>query len=70
MGDVWKYYDADAVRHLNVTNTDNRFLASAVRLLTEPYIAKRISWTQRGFISGPSMIANLIEKDRGWPPMP
>jgi len=57
------YYDADAVRPLNVTNADNRLLASAVRMLIEPFVADRISFSQRGFIAGRSMLANLIDID-------
>ena len=57
------FYDADSVRPLNVTNADNRLLASAVRLLIEPFVASRISPSQRGFIAGRSMLANLIDID-------
>ena len=57
------FYDASAVRPLNVTNTDNRLLASSVRLLIEPFVAERVSSIQRGFIAGRSMLANLIDID-------
>jgi hypothetical protein len=57
------FYDADAVRPLNVTNADNRLLASAVRLFIEPFVAGRISSAQRGFIAGRSMLANLVDID-------
>lgn len=57
------FYDADSVRPLNVTDADNRLLASAARLLIEPFVASRISASQRGFIAGRSMLANLIDID-------
>ena len=63
MEDGTPFFDADAVRPLNVTNADNRLLASAVRILIEPLVASRISHSQRGFIAGRSMIANLIDVD-------
>ena len=44
-----KYQNPDGVRPLNVTNTYNRLLASAVRLIIEPQVGARISFSQRGF---------------------
>eukprot|EP00959_Pyramimonas_sp_CCMP1952_P152609 3193193-Pyramimonas_sp.AAC.1 len=46
------YYKPANVRLLNVTNTDNRLLASAVRLLIEPVVGPRALDIQRGFITG------------------
>jgi exonuclease III len=57
------YYEPGGVRPLNVTNTDNRLLASAVRLVVETSIAGNVSQSQRGFIAGRSMVANLIDVD-------
>jgi len=51
------------VRPLNVTNTDNRLLASATRLAIEPTLSTLITEDQRGFIGGRSMIANLVDVD-------
>ena len=43
-----------------MTNTDNRLLASASRYLVEPVLGPKIIDTQRGFIAGRSMLANLV----------
>jgi len=56
-------YEAGNVRPLNVTNTDNRLIASAARLAIEPVLATLVSPDQRGFIGGRSMIANLVDID-------
>ena len=58
-------YAAANTRPLNITNTDNRILANAVRLKIEPLIAPEISEAQRGFISGRSMLANVVDIDSG-----
>ena len=58
-----EYYAAKAVRPLNVTNSDNRILASAVRILIEPWVGPRVSDAQRGFIAGRSMLANIVDID-------
>ena len=42
MEDGTLVFDAEAVRPLNVTNADNRLLASAVRHLIEPFVASRM----------------------------
>lgn len=51
------------VRPLNVTNSDNRLLASAIRITLELVIEPLITLDQRGFLSGPSMLANLLDVD-------
>ncbi len=56
-------FDAKGVRPLNVTNSDNRLIASAVRLALEPMIDPLIIGDQRGFLTGRSMIANLLDVD-------
>ena len=48
-------------RPLNVTNCDNRLLASTVRLVLEPIIGPLITMDQRGFLTGRSMLANLLD---------
>ena len=57
------YYESENVRPLNVTNTDNRLLASAIKHCIEPIIGPKIIWTQRGFVSGRSLLANLVDID-------
>ena len=57
------YYEAPNVRPLNVTNTDNRLLANAVRYAIEPLVGERIVPWQRGFVGGRSMLANLVDID-------
>ena len=56
-------YAPGDVRPLNITNCDNRLLASAVRIAIEPTLAALITRDQRGFIGGRSMMANLIDID-------
>ena len=58
MADV---YSPDGVRPLNVTNTDNRLIASAVRLAIEPVLANLITLDQKGFIGGRSMLSNILD---------
>ena len=48
---------------MNITNTSNRLLASAVRLTVEPVLAPHITDRQRGFLPGRSMIANIVDVD-------
>ena len=48
-------------RPLNITNSDNRLLANAVRLRMEPILERWISPMQRGFLSGRSMLPNVID---------
>ena len=54
-------YHPSGVRPLNIANTDNRLLASAVRLAIEPTLDRLITPLQRGFLQGRSMIANLLD---------
>lgn len=54
-------YSAAATRPLNVVNTDNRVIASAVRLMLERVLAPRITRDQRGFLQGRSMLANVVD---------
>ncbi len=56
-------FEAGGVRPLNVTNCDNRLIASAVRITLEPIIGPLITNDQRGFLSGRSMLANLLDID-------
>ena len=42
-------YAADGVRPLNITNVDNRLVASAVKLALEPLLNKLVTWDQRLF---------------------
>ena len=56
-------YEAQNVRPLNVTNCDNRLIASAARIALEPWIGPTITPSQRGFIHGRSMLANIVDVD-------
>ena len=58
-------YTPENTRPLSITNTDNRLLASAVRLKVEAHLAPEISDMQRGFIGGRSMLSNLVDMDEG-----
>ena len=46
-----------------MTNTDNRLIASAVRLAIEPTLGGLITEDRRGFIGGRALIANLVDVD-------
>ena len=50
---------------MNITNSDNRLLASAVRIAIEPCLSRIITPDQRGFLPGRSMIANILDVDEG-----
>ena len=56
-------YEPSGVRPLNVTNTDNRLIASAVRTAVEPVLGPLITTDQKGFIGGRSMASNVIDVD-------
>ena len=53
-------YAAANTRPLNITNADNRILANAVRLKIEPIVGPEISQMQRGFVSGRSLLTNVV----------
>jgi len=53
------------MRPLNVSNVDNRLLASAARIAWEPLLEEWVSPNQRGFLKGRQMLHNLIEVDWG-----
>ena len=48
-------------RPLSIVNTDNRIIAGAFRLVLEPIFNEWISESQRGFLSGRSMLANVLD---------
>ena len=50
------YYEPGGVRHLNVKNTDNRKLASAVWFVVKAAFAGRVTKIQRGFRTGRSTV--------------
>ena len=50
-------------RPLNVSNVDNRLLASAARLAWEPILERWVSKFQRGFLKGRVMLQNVIDID-------
>ena len=62
-GDGTAYYNANGVRPLNITNTDNRILANVIRHIIEPIMGPTVTANQRGFISKRSMLANLVDVD-------
>ena len=63
--DGTEVFPAGNMRPLNITNTDNRILCSAVRIHVEPLVTTGVSPEQRGFLRGRSMLANVfdIEED-------
>ena len=50
-------------RPLSVVNTDNRLVANAYRFMLEPILNRWVSDMQRGFLTGRSMLANIVEVD-------
>ncbi len=49
------------MRPINIVNSDNRMLASAIRLKIEPVLAAWIDPDQRGFLPGRSLLSNVID---------
>ena len=58
--DVFK---AKGTRPLSIGNTDNRLVSSALRITVFDRLAAWISAMQRGFITGRSMLQNVLEVD-------
>ena len=58
-----EYYTPSDTRPLSIVNTDNRIIASAMRLTWEPIFNNWVSKVQRGFLKGRSMLANIIDID-------
>ena len=58
-----QYYHLGATRPLNISNVDNRLLASAARMAWEPTLEKWISHMQRGFLKGRVMLHNILDID-------
>ena len=54
---VGDYYLPSATRPLSLVNTDNRLIASALRIAIEPAVEMVISSMQRGFLRGRQMLA-------------
>ena len=60
-GDMASVYSPEGVRPLNVTNTDNRLVASSIRVAIEPILGQLVTTEQKGFISGRSMLSNILD---------
>ena len=58
-----EYFAPGDTRPLSIVNTDNRILANAVRLALEPTLSSWVSPGQRGFLTGRSILANVVEID-------
>ena len=54
-------HEAAETRPLSVTNADNRIVAAAFRWCWEPLISPLITGAQRGFITGRSMLRNIVD---------
>jgi len=54
------FYDPGDTRPLMLVDTSNRLLASALRHALEPAIEKLVGESQRGFLSGRSILANVL----------
>ena len=52
---------AGETRPITVTSFDNIILANSIRFNIEPIMDRWVSRSQRGFIGGRSLLANVIE---------
>ena len=57
------FYAPGDTRPLNITNTDNRLLANAVRYRVEPLLSEWVSDMQQGFVADRSMLSNVVAVD-------
>jgi len=58
-----KYYLAKATRPLSIVNSDNRLIASAMRIRWETQLAQYVKERQQGFLRKRSILKNLVEVD-------
>ena len=58
-----EFYTPADTRPLSIVNTDNRIIASALRLAWEPIFYDWVSKAQIDFLKGRSMLANIIDID-------
>ena len=58
-----EFYAPANTRPLAIVNTDNRLIASACRFRWEAIFNKWVSGSQRGFLHGRSMLANIVDID-------
>ena len=54
-------YSPEGARPLNVANTDNRLAASSIRVAIEPILGLFVTMEQKGFLSGRSMLSNVLD---------
>ena len=57
------FFDPSDTRPLSIVNTDNRIMASAVRLVIEPILDLAVSDAQQGFLAGRSLIKDVMDVD-------
>ena len=57
------YHTAKNTRPISIVNCDNRILAGAARLAWEPMMNSEIHESQRGFLKGRSMLANVVDNE-------
>ena len=60
---IGDFFTASDTRPLTIVNTDNRIIASSLRLVWEPIFNRWVSKLQRGFLKGRSMLANVLDID-------
>ena len=59
--DVGTYYAHSATLPLSIVNTDVWLMAGAYRCMFEPIANEYVSAAQQGFITGRSMLANIVD---------
>ena len=57
------FFDPSDTRPLSIVNSDNRIMASAVRLVIEPIMDAAVSDGQQGFLAGRSLIKDVMDVD-------
>ena len=57
------FFSPEATRPLSIVNTDNRLMASAIRIRLERVVTRWITRAQKGFLKGRSMLSNVVSID-------
>ena len=55
-----KWYTPEATRPVSIVNTDNRILASAMKIKWENILSPMISQRQKGFLKNRSMLSSIV----------
>ena len=64
--EVGAVYLPECTRPLSVVNAGNRLLAGVFRDVLQPIADRFVVSSQRGFLKGRSMVANVVDMDDAW----